>query len=136
MRSRPWSLGLVFGAPILLVLFARCGGGGGGGSTPDPPPTTAPPPPLSCNAGGPYQTLAEKPFDFNGSASTSPNGISAFDWDFGDSATGTGITPTHTYKDFSKNKKATRDYTVTLKITDRGGATATCTTICTVTNLY
>jgi hypothetical protein len=101
---------------------------------PEEPRTT--PTPVLCHAGGPYQTFAEQPITFNGSASTSPNGISAYDWNFGDETTGTGVTPTHTYKDFSKSQKATRDYDVTLRITDRGGATATCAVKCKVTNLY
>src|SRR6185436_1837319 len=119
MRSRPWSVAFVIGVPILMVLFARCGGGGTSKPNP-PPPTPAPTPtPFICSAGPEIQTLAERPVVFDGRASTSPNGISAYNWDFGDSTSDTGVTPTHTYKDFSKNEKKVRSYTVTLTITDR-----------------
>ena len=55
---------------------------------------------------------------FNGAGSTDPDGtITAFAWDFGDGATGTGVNTTHTYA-------AAGTFTVTLKVTDNGGATA------------
>ena len=55
---------------------------------------------------------------FNGSASSDPDGsITAYGWSFGDGATATGATPTHTYA-------AAGTYTVTLKVTDSSGLTA------------
>jgi PKD repeat protein len=55
---------------------------------------------------------------FNGAASTDPDGsITAYAWDFGDGVTGTGVNTTHTYA-------AAGTFTVTLRVTDNGNATA------------
>ncbi|MCU1557980.1 MAG: hypothetical protein JWN09_1975 [Microbacteriaceae bacterium] len=56
---------------------------------------------------------------FDAAASADSDGtISSYDWDFGDgSSHGTGVAPTHTYA-------ATGSYTVTLIVTDNGGASA------------
>jgi len=56
---------------------------------------------------------------FDGSASTDPDGDDLdFDWSFGDGGTATGPRPTHTYADNGS-------YTVTLRVTDRSGGSAT-----------
>jgi PKD repeat protein len=52
--------------------------------------------------------------------------IISYSWDFGDSTTGTEVSPTHTYTAGS--------YTVTLTVTDNCGATDTATTTVTVSS--
>jgi len=64
--------------------------------------------------------------DVDGSASTDPDGtIASYDWDFGDTKTGTGKTTSHTYDQAGT-------YTVTLKVTDDKGATNSTTKTVTV----
>lgn len=54
---------------------------------------------------------------FNGSASSDPDGtVASYAWDFGDGATGTGVTASHTYA-------TAGTFTVTLTVTDNAGAT-------------
>ncbi|WP_281423668.1 PKD domain-containing protein [Microbacterium flavum] len=54
---------------------------------------------------------------FDGSASSDAEGlITGYAWDFGDGQTGTGAAPSHTYG-------VAGTYTVTLTVTDEGGAT-------------
>ncbi|THG30797.1 beta strand repeat-containing protein [Naasia lichenicola] len=55
---------------------------------------------------------------FNASTSTDTDGtISSYAWTFGDSTSGTGVSPNHTYA-------AAGSYAVTLTVTDNAGATA------------
>lgn len=87
--------------------------GGGGGNQPPTASFTSACTDLACS--------------FNGGASTDTDGtISTFAWDFGDGATGTGGTATHTYP-------AAGTYTARLTVTDNGGASGTTTRAVTVT---
>lgn len=72
--------------------------------------------------GGPYSGEINIPVAFDGSLSVDLDGsIVLYEWTFGDSGTATGVNPTHTYT-------AEGAYTVTLTVTDDGGATDTATT--------
>ncbi len=68
---------------------------------------------------GPYSGIAGAPVTFDGSGSFDPDGgaIASYAWDFGDGATGTGVSPTHTYA-------VAGSYTVTLTVVDNEGATS------------
>jgi len=69
------------------------------------------------NLGGPYSPVAGTPIQFNGSASSDPDGtITQYQWNFAD-GTATGPTPNHTFVDRGS-------HLVTLTVTDNGGATA------------
>jgi PKD repeat protein len=64
---------------------------------------------------------------FDGGASSDPDGtIASYAWQFGDGATATGPSPSHTYA-------AAGTYTVGLTVTDNAGATGTTSTPVTVT---
>ncbi len=74
-----------------------------------------------CDAGGPYPGVTGTPIQFNGTASSDPEGaIVLYHWSFGDGATATGPTPTHTYTVHGT-------YTVTLTLTDACGVMTSCT---------
>ncbi len=86
------------------------------------PPTAAP--------GGPYSGNEGAAVSFNGGGSSDPDGDAlTYAWNFGDGATGTGATPSHTYVDNGT-------YTVTLTVTDTHGAASTpATTTATIGNV-
>lgn len=78
--------------------------------------------PPVCDAGGPYSGDAGQPVQFDGSGSFDEDGeIVAWEWDFGDGGTGSGVNPTHIYQEDG-------DYQVTLCVTDDEGLTRCCTT--------
>jgi PKD repeat protein len=61
-------------------------------------------------------SVVQKSVSFNAGASLDPDGnLIAYDWDFGDSTTGTGVTIDHDYS-------SSGNYVATLAITDNSGA--------------
>jgi subtilisin family serine protease/PKD repeat protein len=76
-------------------------------------------------AGGPYPGFRAVPITFDGSGSVDPDGNAlTYAWDFGDGATGTGVSPTHAYASLGP-------FAVALVVTD--GATASTPAFATVT---
>ncbi len=79
------------------------------------PPLNRPP---IAEAGGPYAGIAGAAVQFDGGASSDPDGDTlAYAWDFGDGATGDGPAPAHVYG-------AAGSYTVRLTVGDGRGGTA------------
>jgi uncharacterized repeat protein (TIGR01451 family) len=91
--------------------------------TPSPTPTPTPTPvtnkPPVADPDGPYTGTEGALMTFAGSCSYDPDGsIVSYEWDFGDGATGAGVSPTHRYAQEGV-------YPVTLTVTDNDGATDT-----------
>ena len=80
-----------------------------------------------ANPGGPYRGTATQPVSFNGTGSTAPAGqtITSYAWNFGDSSTGTGSTPTHTYA-------SPGTFQISLTVTDTTGGRNSATTTATI----
>lgn len=83
-------------------------------------------PPTASFTYSPESPVVGEEITFDASSSTDPDGqIVSYEWDFGDSATGSGVTTAHAYT-------AAREYIVTLTVVDNDGATGTDTAIVTV----
>ena len=75
--------------------------------------------PPVANAGPDQISFVGKPVVFNGSESFDPDGnVASLEWDFGDGTSASGVVVSHSYS-------VDGNYTVTLNVTDNGGATAT-----------
>jgi len=81
----------------------------------------------TANAGPDRSVCVNETLTFDGSGSSDIDGtITSYNWDFGDGATGEGVTPAHIYVTNGM-------YTVTLTVTDNGGLTNIDTALVTVT---
>ena len=88
-------------------------------------PTANHAPSVSC----PTATVLDKTVTFTANASDTDGTIASVAWNFGDSATATGATVTHTYAAYST-------YTVVNTVTDNGGSSASNSAAgCTVTTV-
>ena len=93
--------------------------------TPPPPPPNEPP---TADAGGPYSAETGASITLDGSGSSDPDGTTvSYAWDFGDSTTGSGVSPSHSWA-------AAGSYVVTLTVTDDDGDSDVSPTTATVSD--
>lgn len=76
----------------------------------------------------PTAPIGNQLINFNASGSISLNPVIAYEWDFGDGATATGVTAQHAYATFASD----RSYVVRLTVRDNAGQFATTTQTVTV----
>jgi len=105
-------------AMAMAMAAAGCGGGSGGSSS--APPTSAAPaanqPPNADFTVSDSDGLAPLTVTFDAAIATDPDGtITSVQWEFGDGASGSGTTVSHTFQD-------TGSFTATLTVTDDDGA--------------
>ena len=113
---RPQALALIAG---IALIGCSSGGSSGGGSQQQQRPT--------ANPGAPYTGEPGVAIQFNGSASTDPQGENlTYAWNFGDNSTGSGAKPSHSYAVAST-------YQVTLTVTDTSDLSGAATVTATVT---
>jgi parallel beta-helix repeat protein len=76
----------------------------------------------SANIGGPYQGVINQTIVFNASRSSDSDGtVQSYVWSFGDTSSGTGPSPMHTYT-------IPGTYRVTVQVTDNDGVSSTAST--------
>jgi YD repeat-containing protein len=83
--------------------------------------------PPVANTGGPYSGVVAQNIPFSASGSYDPDGsIASYSWNFGDGATASGFSLTHTYS-------SPGTYSLTLTVTDNLGAQTSATTTASIT---
>src|SRR3954447_19983893 len=123
LRSTVWNGGAPNPAAATPVVDGRSWASHGLFIGPGGPPAGGNTPPTAV-IGGPCTGLV---CSFDGSGSTDSDGtIASYAWDFGDSMTGNGVTPSHTYLQGGT-------YDVRLTVTDDKGASTSATKTVTVT---
>ena len=83
-------------------------------------------PPTALESASPTSGTAPLAVSFSATGSSDPDGtIAAYNWNFGDGTTGSGVNASHTYT-------TSGTFTATLSVTDNSGATSTTSAIITV----
>jgi hypothetical protein len=125
-RSEEYAMRLNIAVAVCgLIVLAGCGGGSSNTSS----PSSSVKPPVA-NVGGPYTGTAGTAISFSGAGSSDPQGEAlTYAWSFGDGATGTGVSPTHTY---AVNGYPVSTYTVSLTVTDTSGLGTAASTTATI----
>ena len=100
-----------------VTLTVTDDGGATGSTTRQIQVTSANQPPNASFSASPTSGYAPLSVSFNGSGSTDSDGtIASYSWNFGDGATSSGVSRSHSYS-------AAGNYTATLTVTDDDGAT-------------
>jgi PKD domain len=125
-RSEEYAMRLNIAVAVCgLIVLAGCGGGSSNTSS----PSSSVKPPVA-NVGGPYTGTAGTAISFSGAGSSDPQGEAlTYAWSFGDGATGTGVSPTHTY---AVNGYPVSTYTVSLTVTNTSGLGTAASTTATI----